>query len=171
MLKCILMLVAVLLLVRRVATPAAWAAIMVWRRAFYHQRFSVLAVLPIAVLSIPGGSGLLDQLPDVQRRWLRDGQGALHAAFAVLVVAIVAAGVFLLGRLRSGAMWRRTAESVELERPAVLRLGLVAPAVVVIGVAWIGVRGGGTPWHMPGLNPWRTFAFSSSRLPSSGSPG
>ncbi|MDQ2782919.1 MAG: hypothetical protein M3Y26_10370, partial [Actinomycetota bacterium] len=118
-----------------------------------------LAVLPIALLSIPAGSNLLDQLPDVQRRWVADAQGARHAAFAVLVVAVVTLGVLLLGRLRSREMWRRTGVSVENEGLAVLRLGLAAPAVIVLGLVVVALRRGGLPWSMPGLEGLRLALF------------
>ncbi len=143
----------------RALTPPGRAAVGVWRLALYKQRFSILAVLPIAVLSIPGGSDLLDQMPDVQRRWLRDGQGALHALFAVIAIALVTVGLMLMGRMRSGAVWRRTPQTVLAARPALLRLGLVAPGIVVAGMLWLWIRGSGTPWAMPGLNPGRTAAF------------
>ena len=36
----------------------------------YAQRFSLLTVLPVAVLSVVPGADILDQLPDVQRQWV-----------------------------------------------------------------------------------------------------
>ncbi|MDQ6715998.1 MAG: hypothetical protein M3Z83_07805, partial [Actinomycetota bacterium] len=157
--KWVLTLGVALFVVWKGFTPAGRAAVGTWRLAFYKQRFSILAVLPIAILSIPGGSDLLDQMPDVQRRWLRDGHGALHALFAVVAIILVTVGLLLMGRMRSSAVWRRTPESVQAERPALLRLGLVAPGIVVVGMLWLWVRGSGTPWAMPGLNPARTAVF------------
>ena len=42
-------------------------------KAVVHQRFSYLPVVAIFVLSIPAGAAILEQLPDVQRRWVFDG--------------------------------------------------------------------------------------------------
>lgn len=157
--KLVLLLPVGVLAVRTLAKPAVRRVVGSWLRGFYTQRFSILAVLPIALLSIPAGSDLLDQLPDVQRRWVADAQGARHAAFAVLVVAVVTLGVLLLGRLRSGEMWRRTGVSVENEGLAVLRLGLAAPAVIVLGLVVVALRRGGLPWSMPGLEGLRLLLF------------
>lgn len=157
--KWLLVVGGLVLLLKGAAEPRARQVAGSWLRALYQQRFSILAILPIAVLSIPSGSDLLDQLPDVQRRWLADGKGVTHFLLAVVVVVVVTLGVLLLGRLRSGALLQRTPESVLEERPAVLRLGLLAPAVVVLGVVVIAARGGGAPWSMPGLAPVRTAIF------------
>jgi hypothetical protein len=139
--------------------PVARAQAGIWLRGFYFQRFSVLAVLPIALLTIPTGSDLLDQLPDVQRRWLGGGPGIWHFVWAVVAVAVVTVGVFVVGRLRSGDTWHRTPESVAAEERANLWLGLLPLAVIVVGLLVIGLRGGGAPWGMPGLEPARLAVF------------
>ena len=118
--------------------PAARAQVWVWLRALGLERFSILAVVPIAVLTIPAGSDLLDQLPDVQRRWLGDGQGLVHFGAAAVSVAVVTIGVLVLGRLRSGVTWRRTPGSVAAEERANLWLGLLVPAVIVVALVVIG---------------------------------
>jgi hypothetical protein len=143
----------------RVLQPAARSSVGVWLRGFYFQRFSILAILPIALLTIPAGSDLLDQLPDVQRRWLGGGPGVWHFGWAVVAVAAVTVGVFVIGRLRSGVTWQRTPESVAAEDKANLWLGLLPVAVIVVGLLVIGLRGGGAPWSMPGLEPARLAAF------------
>jgi len=77
-------------------------------RALYIQRFSLLAFLPIAVLAVVPGSSVLDQLPDVQRRWLDNGTGLGQAAVAGLVyLLILLPTIFVLGRLRSDWALRR----------------------------------------------------------------
>ncbi|QNE21253.1 hypothetical protein F1D05_29265 [Kribbella qitaiheensis] len=76
-------------------------------RALYLQRFSLLAFLPIAAMSIVPGSSVLDQLPDVQRRWLDEGPGLRHAAIAGCVYLVLLLTIFLLGRLRSDWALRR----------------------------------------------------------------
>ena len=157
--KWLVVLAAVAVVGYGVLQPAVRAQIWVWLRALYFQRFSILAVVPIAVLTIPAGSDLLDQLPDVQRRWLGDGQGMVHFAAAAASVAVVTIGVLVLGRLRSGATWQRTPGSVAGEERANLWLGLLVPAVIVVAFVVIGLRGGGPPWGMPGLEPQRLAVF------------
>ncbi|MEV6417295.1 hypothetical protein [Kribbella sp. NPDC051718] len=78
------------------------------RRALWIQRFSLLAFLPLGLLAIVPGTDVLDQLPDVQRRWLDNGTGvgqALIAAFLYYTVLLPA--IFLLGRLRADWAVRR----------------------------------------------------------------
>ncbi|WP_432885722.1 hypothetical protein ACQPYH_02025 [Kribbella sp. CA-245084] len=79
----------------------------IWR-ALYLQRFSLLAFLPIAALAVIPGSNVLDQMPDVQRRWLDSGTGLSHALLAGAVyLVVVLPAIFLLGRLRSDWAVRR----------------------------------------------------------------
>ncbi|MEP6632058.1 MAG: hypothetical protein ABJA89_16435 [Lapillicoccus sp.] len=158
-LKWLVVVVLVVLLVRRLLQPDARAQIGGWALAVYKQRFGVLAILPIGVLSVPAGSDLLDQLPDVQRRWVEDGTGLAHGLAAVVVVAVVSAGVLVLGRMRSGSLWQRTPAAVAAEQPADLRLGFIVPGVVLVAMVVIYAQGGGLPWSMPGLQPWRLVAF------------
>ena len=158
-LKWLAVLVLVVLLVRRLLQPDARAQIRGWALAVYKQRFGVLAILPIGVLSVPAGSDLLDQLPDVQRRWVEDGTGLTHALAAVVVVAVVTVAVLVLGRMRSGSLWQRTPAAVDAEEPADLRLGFIVPGVVLVAMVVIAAQGGGPPWSMPGLQPWRLVAF------------
>ena len=111
-----------------------------WLRAVYTHRFSVIAILPIAVLTVPAGSDLLDQLPDVERRWFHTtwyGDG--HFWAAVVAVLLTGAGLLVLGRLRSGVFWRRTAQSVAAEEKANLWLGAVVPLVLGIGLVAVAV--------------------------------
>jgi hypothetical protein len=157
--KWLVVVAAVAVVVYGLLQPAVRAQIWIWLRALYFQRFSILAVVPIAVLTIPAGSDLLDQLPDVQRRWLGDGQGMTHFTAAAVSVAVVTIGVLVLGRLRSGVTWQRTPGSVAAEERANLWLGLLAPAVVAVAFVVIGLRGGGLPWSMPGLEPQRLLVF------------
>jgi hypothetical protein len=168
--KWLVVLAAVAVVGYGLLQPAVRAQVWVWLRALYFQRFSILAVVPIAVLTIPAGSDLLDQLPDVQRRWLGDGQGMVHFAAAAASVAVVTIGVLVLGRLRSGATWQRTPGSVAGEERANLWLGLLVPAVIVVAFVVIGLRGGGPPWSMPGLEPQRLAVFLAVPLLIIGCP-
>lgn len=78
------------------------------RRALWIQRFSLLAFLPLALLTVVPGTDVLDQLPDVQRSWLDTGMGVRHAIIAaVLYYAVLLPTIFLLGRLRADWAVRR----------------------------------------------------------------
>jgi hypothetical protein len=157
--KWLTVLVLVALLVRRLLRDDARTQVAEWVLALYKQRFGVLAILPIGLLSVPAGSDLLDQLPDVQRRWVEDATGLRHGLAAVVVVAVVALGVFVLGRLRSGSLWQRTAVSVRAEDDSDLRLGFIVPGVIAVALAVVAVQGGGAPWAVAGLQPVRLIAF------------
>jgi hypothetical protein len=99
----VLVLIAVGLLLRVQARPLLRLI-----RALYLQRFSLLAFLPIAALAVVPGSSVLDQIPDVQRRWLDNGTGLGHAALAGGVyLLILLPTIFVLGRLRSDWALRR----------------------------------------------------------------
>ncbi len=56
-----------------------WAALPRIYRALRIQRFSLLAFLPLALLTVVPGTEVFDQLPDVQRSWLDTGVGVRHA--------------------------------------------------------------------------------------------
>ncbi len=90
------------------AAGAPWRATARRRlAALWYQRFSLVAILPVAILSLLPGSDLLDQFPDVQRRWADSGPSdSLHGLWAVLAMGLVCAALFALGRLRSDRLWR-----------------------------------------------------------------
>ena len=68
-----------------------------------HHRFSVAMIIPLIVLTMLSGSAILEQLPDVQRRWASDGvRGWLQALCAVVVLVGVAVLLEVLARFRTG---------------------------------------------------------------------
>ena len=75
-------------------------------RALMHHRFSVALVVPLFVLTVLSGSAILEQLPDVQRRWVSDGvRGWVQAGCAILALLAVAVFLEVLARFRTG--WAR----------------------------------------------------------------
>lgn len=72
-------------------------------RALVHHRFSVAMIIPLVVLTMLSGSAILEQLPDVQRRWASDGsRGWGHALAAVVALVAVAVLLEVLARFRTG---------------------------------------------------------------------
>lgn len=88
------------------------------RRALYglwFQRFSVVALLPIAVLGLFPGPNLLDQFPDVQRQWVSDGRLSQHAFLTAVTFVIYFLVVFIFGRLRADRVYRLNEQDAEEE--------------------------------------------------------
>lgn len=141
-------------LFREVGEP--WrAALGRQRHAFYTQRFSVLAIGLVVLLSLIPRANLLDQLPDAQRQWLDDGTAGLrYVAWSTLALAVLAVTMFVLGR------WRTAQASATLPgapAPAVPGTGphlfwLVGPSLLVIGGLLVQHFGGQ-------LLVWRLVAF------------
>jgi hypothetical protein len=75
--------------------------------ALYTHRYSVLVVLPVALLSLGRGPDLLEQLPDIQRRWADSDEGGDFWAASVATLALSAA-VLAIGRQRIDHLWLRT---------------------------------------------------------------
>lgn len=98
-----------------------------WVRAVWIQRFSLLAFLPVALLSVVPGPSVFDQLPDVQRSWLdADTFGGfvwVAARPALVHGLLLLPAIFALGRIRSDWVERRrqaqgAADGVAVEMPA-----------------------------------------------------
>ncbi len=70
-------------------------------KAVVHQRFLYAPVLAIAALSLPSGAAILEQLPDVQRRWVFDDAGPRHALAAMLATLTLGLFLLLIGRRRT----------------------------------------------------------------------
>lgn len=128
-----------------------------WVVGAYRQRFSVLAVVPLAVIGVMPGSDLLDQLPDVQRRWLLDGFG--HAVAATIVVVLVAVSLLTLGRLRSTTVWNPPTPTATDSMRASLGLVVIVPALVLLCWVVMLVRGSATLTEIPGLLWWPLILF------------
>ncbi len=106
-------------------------------RALMQHRFAVAFVVPLLVLSVLSGSAVLEQLPDVQRRWVTDGpDGQRQAQMAILALIVVAFLLAMLGRYRTG--WARrhpTTPPPPPEEPGrpLLAIWVVGPVLTAIG--------------------------------------
>ena len=120
-------------------SDVAKVALRAWAGGLYRQRFSLMAIAPIALLSLVPAGDVLDQLPDVQRRWFtaaaagqavewRDIWQLVIAVGAILVEAVA---LFVLGRLVGEYTAR--AVSTQVTRQARLAPWLYGPILVALG--------------------------------------
>lgn len=87
-------------------------------RALVHHRFSVIMIIPLVVLTMLSGSAILEQLPDVQRRWASDdARGWWHAFWAVAVLVGVAVLLEVLARFRTGWAERHRSDLTDESAP------------------------------------------------------
>jgi hypothetical protein len=118
-------------------------------KAVMHQRFSFAPVVALFVLSVLSGAAILEQLPDVLRRWISDGrQGAVHAVVSMLSTVGLAVFLIIAGRYRSGYAFRHPSpppRPVKDKEPPYLWVWLVGPSAALVGaiVVLISGRGGG----------------------------
>ena len=86
-------------------------------KAVMHQRFSFVPVVALFVLSVPSGAAILEQLPDVLRRWISDGGlGARQAILAMLSTLGLGAFLIVAGWYRSGHAFRHPKPDPAAER-------------------------------------------------------
>lgn len=126
--------------------------------ALSAQRYSLLAFLPIAALGLLPGSGILDQVPDVQRAWFgqnrSDVVGALTAGLLLLLVSF---GLIVLGRLISDGVYRRVdvvmdaryAGTVPQRTAPPLWMWLYGPGLLGSGLLWAEVTDVGSVRWLP----------------------
>ncbi|GEP34692.1 hypothetical protein NSZ01_24600 [Nocardioides szechwanensis] len=118
--------------------------------AFYTHRYSAIIVLPLALLGLVAGPDIVEQVPDIQRRWVDDGPW--HVVAAAFVTAVLAGATFVVGRQRTDHLWRRT--TVELPEEAdplsPLLLWFAGPVVLLVAGVAVQVGGGEVAWRRAG---------------------
>lgn len=116
------------------ALQKEWPSVAEWVRtarfAVRIQRFGVVVLGLMVLLSLVPRDGVFDQLPDVQRAWPESVDGALQFTAAAIVLLVIAAGLFVLGRLRSQHLLDEQKRGKLARPPYPLYLWLVAPAVL-----------------------------------------
>lgn len=105
-------------------------------KALLAHRYSLLVFLPVAGMGLIPASGVLEQLPDVQRTWFDFTQGsggyigAQHAGAATITLLIVIYVVFLLGRIVTDLILHRSTTDAVTREVTPLWQWLYGPAVV-----------------------------------------
>jgi hypothetical protein len=106
-------------------------------RLIRQHRFTLVPLAVVSVVSIIPGADILDQVPDIARRWT-DGPGnfTLEGGLAVVGLALFTATLFLVGRMRTAAAARRWKEGeLSPQRVAPLQPWFIVPTVIfLVGV-------------------------------------
>lgn len=76
--------------------------------ALYTHRYTLLVVLPLAVLGLASGTDILEQVPDIQRAWFPDHVGQM--AWAGVILVLVGVSMLYVGRQRTDHLWLRTCD-------------------------------------------------------------
>ncbi|MRX43627.1 hypothetical protein [Agromyces kandeliae] len=157
-LKCALILLLAVFVVRdALARRIIWTAVRRLAQALWLHRLSAVLVLALAVLTCIPTEGVLDQLPDLQRRWAAfDGAAGRHMALALVAIAIAVLCAWSLGRARTRALASgvRGFDVTEVTPRRVHALWWLAPMIVWL-VLWV-VTGSLTGAWVPG---WSAIVF------------
>lgn len=119
---------------RRWLRGTAWPRVKLVLRGLYTHRYSLLIVLPLALMGLAHGHDILEQVPDIQRRWIDTDRWSW--VWSGLMTAVLVVAALLIGRLRTDDLLRRQRpESVVRPQLALWYAG--AAAIVLTGlVAW-----------------------------------
>lgn len=112
-------------------------------RGLYTHRYALLIVAPLALMSLGHGHDILEQVPDIERRWIEDD--ILHGVAAMLLTVVLAAATLLIGRLRTDDLWRRREQATVSDRPK-LRLWIVSALVIGVVAIVVELLGGTIRW-------------------------
>ncbi|WP_430647104.1 hypothetical protein [Agromyces sp. GXS1127] len=159
-LKCALVVLLAVFIVRDgLARRIIWTAVRRLAQALWLHRLSTVLVLALAVLTCIPTEGVLDQLPDLQRRWAQagvDGTALLHMGWALVAIAVAVLCAWALGRARTRALASgvRGFDVTKVKPHRKHALWWLAPMVVWL-VLW-GITGWLTGAWLPG---WAAIAF------------
>lgn len=122
-----------------------------------QHRLSVIPVVLLGVLLVAPGADILDQVPDVVRRWA-DGPANffLEGGLGVVALVVLTGALFMLGRARTTLACRRLADesptsATSATDPAAAGAGrpglwLVAPAGILVVAAVLALAGAPVQW-------------------------
>jgi hypothetical protein len=77
--------------------------------ALYTHRYTLIVLLPLAVLGLARGTDILEQLPDIQRAWF-DQRHVRDPLAAGLVLTFAGIAFLYVGRQRTDSVWLRTCD-------------------------------------------------------------
>jgi hypothetical protein len=100
-----------------------------------QHRFSVVPLVLLALVSITPGAEILDQVPDITRRWT-DGPRtfALEGGLAVIALLVFAGTLFMIGRMRTAVAARDWEHEVQLPDAPLLRWFAVPLVIFILGL-------------------------------------
>lgn len=117
-------------------------------QALYTHRYSALIAIPLIVLGLGRGPDLLEQLPDIERRWLDPGELSDAGSAAAITVVLVVV-TFFIGRLRTHYVWSRVPRletganpGPDDRPPPLILIWFIGPGLVAVGVwhaSWVGL--------------------------------
>ncbi|WP_125613418.1 hypothetical protein [Specibacter cremeus] len=122
-------------------------------QALFFQRISAAVLLIFAVLALLPIAGVNDQLPDTLRFWAGAGLGDGQFWWTTAAVAVVAIGLFSVGRRRSELAWNLFArkEAIPKHSPNYW-WWTYGPGVLVAALLVVFVMGGTVNW--PNFQFW-----------------
>ncbi|WP_432560083.1 hypothetical protein [Granulicoccus sp. GXG6511] len=111
-----------------------WPDVRAWlgtaRFAVRIQRFGALLLAILVLLSLVPRDGVFDQLPDVQRSWPESAAGWLQFGASVAVLLVMAAALFVMGRLRTQHLLDEQARGRRARPAYPLLFWLIGPVVL-----------------------------------------
>ncbi|HEY5820823.1 MAG TPA: hypothetical protein VIT20_02525 [Propionibacteriaceae bacterium] len=113
-----------------------------------QHRLTVVPLLVVAVMALGPGADILDQAPDIERRWSDTGRTfVIEGGLGLAVLVLVAVTLFLLGRARS-QIAARDADTAPRRRPRRMPLGwwLVGPGILVVVAVVLAGFGAPVTW-------------------------
>jgi len=116
------------------------------RHALYTHRYSLVVVLPLALFGLAKGPAVIEQVPDIQRRWV-DEQEWGSLLFAGLVSGALLVAILVIGRQRTHHVWMRSLPTPrEAAPPPPLWVWVVPPLVLAVLRFVLGDPGWDATW-------------------------
>ena len=112
----------------------AWPQAKFATRGLYTHRYSLIIVLPLALMGLAHGHDILEQVPDIQRRWI--DTDLWSGLWSGVMTAVLIVATLLIGRLRTDDLIRRQRAEPNL-RPRLVLWYVGAAVIAAAGlIAW-----------------------------------